>query len=195
MATEIFDLLVSTFFYLYIIIVFLRFLFQLIKADFYNPISQFTVKATDPLLKPMAKVLPPIKNFSSSALVLIILLKLLESTLNQLIQFGTISSFYIIFSMSIIELVSMAIKFYIFAILGQIILSWIAPQNYNPVVSLLYQITDPIMTPAKKIIPPMGGMDFSPILVFIGLQILEIILVSSNGLLPTIFKAISPIFL
>ena len=193
MLTEVFDLLIKTFFYIYILIVFMRFLFQLIKADFYNPLSQFTVKATEPLLKPLSKILPPIKNINTAALALILVLKLAETALNQIIQYGTLSSGFMIVAVSITELVSMSIKFYIFAIFGQIILSWIAPQNNNPIVSLLYQITEPIMAPAKKILPPMGGMDFSPILVLVGLNIIEIILVSHNGLLPMLFNALGRI--
>ena len=84
----------------------------------------------------------------------------------------------------------MLIQFYLFAIFIQIILSWIAPQNYNPIVALLYQITEPVMKPARKLIPPIGGLDLSPILVILGLQILEIALVSNKGILPLLFSSI-----
>lgn len=187
MLIQISDLLLGTFFYLYILIVFLRLLFQIIRADFHNPLSQFILKATNPVLMPMRRFIPAWKQIDSASLVLIILLKVLELCLKDLFHFGSISSFYNIFAVSILELTRMLLNFYLFAIIGQIILSWLAPQNNNPIVGILYQITEPIMSPARRLVPPMGGLDLSPIIVVLFIQVLELLLLHPSGVLPTFF--------
>lgn len=194
MLTEILNLLLSTVFYFYIVIVFLRFIFQLVKADFYNPLSQFVLNATNPILTPLRRIVPTWKNIDGASLILIFLLKIIELYLRDFIHFGSLGSFYKIFALSIMELVRMGINFYFFAILGQIILSWLAPHNNNPVIGLLQQITNPVMAPARKLIPPIGGMDLSPILVILALQILETLLLHPNGLLPGLFMGINQLF-
>jgi len=190
MVTEIADLLLGTFFYLYILIVFLRLLFQLIRADFHNPLSQFILKATNPILVPMRRFIPAWKQVDTASLLLIILLKILELCLRDLFHFGTINSFYNIFAVSILELTKMLMNFYLFAIFGQIILSWLAPHNNNPAIAILYQITEPLMAPARRLLPPMGGLDLSPIIVILGLQVVELLLLHPSGVLPTFLTVI-----
>jgi YggT family protein len=185
MLIQISDLLLSTFFYLYILIVFLRLLFQLIRADFHNPLSQFILKATNPILMPMRRFIPAWGKIDTASLVLIIILKILELCLKDLFHFGGINSFYNIFAVSILELTRMLLNFYLFAIIVQIILSWLAPQNNNPIVGILYQITEPIMSPARRLVPPMGGLDLSPIIVILFIQVLELLLLHPSGVLPT----------
>lgn len=188
MFIEITNLLLSTFFYLYTFIVFLRLLFQLIRADFHNPLSQFILKATNPVLIPLRSFIPAWKQLDSASLVLIILLKILELLLKDLFQFGGVVSFYNIFAISIMELTKMLVNFYLFAIIGQIILSWVAPHNNNPAITILHQITEPIMAPARRLLPPMGGLDLSPILIILALQVIELLLLHPNGVLPNFFK-------
>jgi YggT family protein len=84
----------------------------------------------------------------------------------------------------------MLLNFYLFIIFGQIILSWLAPQNNNPIIGILFQITEPIMSPARKLLPPMGGLDFSPILILLSIQILELLLLHPSGILSTFFGTI-----
>ncbi len=187
MINELSNLLISTFFYFAILIIFLRLLFQLIRADFHNPISQFVVNTTQPVLGPLRKAIPAIGPIDTASVLLIIMLKVLELTLKSLIVYGSIASFYQIFALTIIGLVDMLLNFYFFAVIGQIILSWVAPHNPNPAVALLHQITEPLMRPARKVLPPISGIDFSPILVFLVIQVLEILLVSPQGLLSTFF--------
>lgn len=188
MFSDIFTLIIDTFFMLYIMVVFLRFLFPLIGVDFYNPFSQFVVKATNPVLIPMRKVLPIRKNIDSAALLFIVVLQVIEICLLQLVHVGAISSALDIVQISIIKLTSMAFSFYLFAIIGQIILSWFAPYNNNPAVSILHQITEPVLAPARKLIPPVNGLDFSPILVLLAIEILDRLL--TRGILPQLFSLI-----
>lgn len=187
MFSDIAFLLINTFFYIAILLVYLRFLFQLIKADFYNPVSQFILKATGPVLIPLRRIIPPWKNLDVASLILIFILKIIELSAIALIKYGGAFSVYNIFIQSIFSLTSMALNFYLFAIFGQIILSWIAPHNDNPAIKLLYQITEPVMRPARKLLPPISGMDFSPIIVLFSIQILEILLLHPSGLLVSFF--------
>jgi YggT family protein len=75
----------------------------------------------------------------------------------------------------------LVVNIYFVAILVSIILSWVAPGSYNPITLLLHQLTEPVMAPVRKIIPAMGGLDLSPIFVFIGINILEIVLAHTSA--------------
>ncbi len=188
MFSDIFTLIIDTFFMLYILVLFLRFLFPLINVDFYNPFSQFVVKVTNPVLVPMRKVIPIRKNIDSAALLFIVLLQMVEICLIQLVHVGAISSVFDIIQISIIKLSNMFFSFFLYAIIGQIILSWFAPYNNNPAVGILNQITEPVLAPARKLIPPVSGLDFSPILVLLAIEILDRIF--TRGILPGFFSLI-----
>jgi len=188
MFSDIFTLIIDTFFSLFMLVLFLRFLFPLIRVDYYNPFSQFVVKVTDPVLVPIRKVLPIRKSIDSAALLFIVFLQIIEICLLQLVHVGAISSTLDIIQISVIKLVHVGFSFFLFAIIGQIILSWFAPHNNNPAVGILFQITEPILAPARRLIPPVGGLDFSPILVLLAIEILDRLL--TRGLLPEIFYLI-----
>ncbi len=190
MFGDIFNLIISTFFYIFILLVFLRLLLQLVRADFHNPLSQFVTNTTNPVLAPMRKLFPPIGQFDTASLVLIMLLKIMQLCLVQMIVYGSISSFYTVFAVSILELTRMGLNFYLFAIIGQIILSWVAPYNNNPAIGILFQITEPVMRPARKLVPPVGGLDLSPIIVILTIQVLELLLLHPSGLLPNFFNVL-----
>jgi len=194
MFSDLAYLLINTFFYFAILVVFLRLLFQLIKADYNNPISQFVLKVTGPVLIPMRRVIPPFGKIDSASLILILLLKIIQVSLITLIQYGSIFSLLYIIKSMVFGLTSMALNFYFFAIFGQIILSWVAPHNNNPALYLLHQITEPLMAPARRILPPISSMDFSPVIVLLGIKILEVLLLHPNGTLNTLFNAFATLF-
>ncbi|MEW8508307.1 MAG: YggT family protein [Candidatus Thiodiazotropha sp.] len=168
--------LVQTLFGLYILAVMLRFLLQLVRADFYNPISQFLVKVTNPPLKPLRRIVPGFGGIDLSSLLLAWLLKAVELIIIIAIGGGTIS-LVAPFIWALPELVELMINIYLFGILIQVILSWVNPGSYNPAVALLYSLTSPLLTPAQKILPPTGGIDLSPMLVIIGLILLKMLLI------------------
>ncbi len=167
--------LIQTLFGLYILAVLLRFLLQLVRADFYNPISQFLVKATNPPLKVLRRIIPGLGGIDLASLVLAWLLKSIEILLIILVS-GSAVNLLAPLLWAIPELVELVINIYFFGILIQVILSWVSPGSYNPAVALLYSLTAPIMRPAQKILPPMGGLDLSPMLVLIGLVLLKMLL-------------------
>jgi YggT family protein len=186
---EIIVYLLQTGLGLYLLLVMLRFVMQLANADFYNPISQFVFKATQPLVGPLQRFLRPFGRFDSASLTLAIALQaagiMLILALNNIASPNPIT----LFLWSAIGILGLLLKIYFFALLASIILSWISPGGSNPAVYLLYQITEPVMAPVRKLLPPMGGLDFSPILVFIGINVLEIVvrnLAASVGLYPAL---------
>lgn len=166
--------LVQTLFGLYILVVLLRFLLQITRADFYNPISQFIVKVTAPTLRPLRRIIPGIGGVDLSSLVLAWLLKSLELTLVLLIAGG--GNLLGTFIWAIPHLVELTINIFLFAVLIQVILSWVNPNAYNPATSLLLTLTEPLMGRARRILPPISGLDLSPMLVMIGLVLLKMLL-------------------
>jgi YggT family protein len=169
------EFLITTLFSLYILAVMLRFLLGAVRADFYNPISQFLVRITNPLLKPMRKVIPSIGKYDTSALLLMLLLQLISLILIALLRDINVSAVTLLVT-AIGELVMLAINVFMFAIVIQVILSWVNPGTYNPVTALLSSITSPIMRPIQRLIPPISGIDLSPLVAIIGLQVLRMLI-------------------
>mgnify|MGYP002712943548 CR=1 FL=1 len=167
--------LIQVIFDLYIMIVMLRFILQLVHADFYNPISQFAVKVTTPALRPLRRFIPGIAGIDISSVVLMLLLKSIELTLIMLVS-GKGAHPLAAMAFAIPDLLELAINFFLFAILIQVILSWVNPGHYNPATALLDSITRPILKPAQRLIPPISGLDLSPMLVLVVLQLLKMLL-------------------
>ena len=174
------EFLVTTLFSLYILAVMLRFLLGAVRADFYNPVSQFLVRITNPLLLPMRKVIPSPGRYDTSALLLMLLLQFISLGLVVLIR-GISVSVVTLLIVAVGELLMLAINVFMFAIIIQVILSWVNPGSYNPVTALLYSITSPIMRPLQRLIPPISGIDLSPLVAIIGLQVLRMLLMPLLG--------------
>lgn len=173
---DIGNLLIQTLFQLYLLALLLRMILQITRADFYNPISQFLVKVTSPLLIPLRRVIPGIGGIDIATVVLILLTQMIATTLLILIKGHSIPNPLLLLIWGALGTVGMVVNIYFVAILANIIISWIAPSSYNPAVLLLQQITEPVMRPFRNIIPPLGGLDLSPIFVFLTINILQIVL-------------------
>jgi YggT family protein len=169
------EFLISTLFSLYIVAVMLRFLLGLVRADFYNPVSQFLVRITNPLLIPLRKVVPSIGKFDSAAMLLMIVLQLAAITLIQLLRGEGISTAILVI-ITLATLISLLINVYMFAIIVEVIISWMNPGSYNPVSSLLHSLTSPLLRPIRHIVPPIAGIDLSPLFAIIGLQVLRMLI-------------------
>ena len=169
--------LIQTLFGLYAGAVMLRFLLAMVRADFYNPVSQFLVKVTNPPLLPLRRIVPGLMGIDMASVVLLLAL---EAT--KLLLIGAVQGFGIpplaLLVLTLAEVLALLINIYFFTVLVQVILSWVNPGGHNPAVALLYSINEPIMGRARRILPPMSGFDLSPILVLIGLQLLEMLLVT-----------------
>ncbi len=170
--------LVKTLFGLYIFAVLLRFLLQMVRADFYNPICQILVKVTNPALRPLRRIVPGFLGIDMAAVVLLLLLKTVELLIiQQLSGFsGDVAGLVVL---GIAQLVKLVLDLFFFSILIQVILSWVNPgTSYNPGIALLHTLNEPLMRPARRILPPMSGLDLSPLLVIIVLQLLTMLLVA-----------------
>lgn len=173
---DIFVYLVYVFFGLYLMAMLLRFLLQLTRADFYNPISQTLVKLTNPLVIPLRRILPGYGGIDLASLLVALILQMLMIALLIALQTGTLLPVLPLMMASLIGLAAYLVKIYFFAILAMIILSWVAQGGNNPALRLLFQLTEPVMAPFRKLLPPMGGLDLSPIFVFILINIIQIAL-------------------
>jgi YggT family protein len=173
---EIFGYLVQTLLSLYLLAMLLRFLLQLVRADFYNPICQFLVRITNPLVIPVRRMVPAFAGIDFSSLLLAVLLQLAGIATLLLINGLGLPNIGILLLWSVLGVVGLLVNIYFFALLAMIILSWVAPGSRHPAVALLYQITEPVMAPFRQALPPMGGLDFSPILLFILINVIQIAL-------------------
>jgi len=174
--SEIIGYLVQTAVSLYLIAMLLRFLLQLVRADFYNPISQFLVKATNPLVVPLRRIIPGLGGIDLATLVLAMILQLSAIVILMLVNGLGLPNPILIFAWAALGIVGLLVNIYFFALLAMIILSWVAPGSSHPGIYLLHQITEPVMAPFRKLVPPVGGLDLSPIVVFILINVIQIAL-------------------
>ena len=165
---------------LYLLIVLLRFILQLVRADFYNPLSQFTVKATQPLLKPLRRFIPSIAGLDTASLVLAVLVQLLLMVVTlSLMGFNPVSVIPQLLVWSLIGVTSLFLKVFFFALIVSVILSWVAPGSHNPGAQLVNQICEPALAPFRKILPNLGGLDISPILAFMVLKLIDMLVINN----------------
>ncbi len=162
---------------LFLIVVLLRFLLQLARADFYNPLCQFIVKVTNPFLRPLRRVIPGWKGLDVASIVLLLAVQVLAMWLVSL-ALGRSVAFGGLVVMSVAELLSLTLNLYLVTILIQVILSWIGPGGAHPFTSLLYSLNEPVMRPARRLLPPISGIDLSPIVVLFAFQLLKILVVA-----------------
>jgi YggT family protein len=188
-AAEITTMLLNTLVSLAIAAFLLRMILQLVRVDFYNPICQFLVKTTNPLVIPLRKIIPSVGKVDTASLLLALIAQAIGITLLFQIYDGSFPSPLQLIMWSIIGLCSAVLNLYFFAIIGNIILSWVAPGGSHPGTQILHQITEPVMAPFRKLLPAMGGLDLSPIFVFLSINVLEVMLrhvAASAGLHPAL---------
>jgi len=167
--------IIDTLFSLYILAVLLRFLLQWCGAEFYNPISQFLVKATHPPLRLLRRFVPPIGKIDTSSLVLVLTLQML-SDFSILLLKGVSISFAALTILSITQLVSLLINIFIFSVFASALLSWLNPGTFNAASSILHSLTEPLLNICRKFIPDFGGIDLSPLAALLLLQLAKMIL-------------------
>ena len=168
------EFLISTIFNLYLMVVLLRFWLQLSKADFYNPMSQFVVKATHPIIGPMRRVIPSIGAIDVATLVLALIVAMGKYLALSLLLGGNINpiGMIIIGALSVLK-EFLTLVFWVLIL--RAILSWVS-QGSSPVEYVLQQLTEPFLAPIRRILPPMGGLDLSVLVAIIGLKFIELLL-------------------
>ena len=149
---------------LYLLFVVARFLLQLAKADFYNPISQAVFKITDPMVKVFRSFIPGYRGIDFSSLILAFFVQFAAISLTILLYGGSLPSISFIVTWSFVGVLNFIILFYYYALIASIVMSFVmmfsGNMNPHPILSLVWQITEPIMSPVRKVVPPMGGLDF-----------------------------------
>jgi YggT family protein len=157
---------------LYLFVVLLRLVLQLTRADFYNPISQGVVKATNPLLLPLRKFIPSFGRVDSASVVLALLVQLLTlAVVINLIGYSLSVAQYATYTVA--GTLYHLLDLYFWAMLISVILSWVAPGASHPGAMLVSQITAPLYYQVQRVIPPLGGLDLSPIFIFVGITVLK----------------------
>ena len=176
-ANNVLTFLIHTLFSLYIGAIFLRLVLAATRADFYNPISQFLVTITNPVLLPVRKILPSIGQIDTASWGLIFGLKALEIVILFAVRGLSIEINALIIT-TIIEVLSMIVTIFLYAIIIRAILSWfISPySNQNPAMSIIQSITEPLLRPARRVIPPIGMFDLSAFVMILVLYSLLIII-------------------
>lgn len=174
-------MLVNTLVNIYLFVLMLRFLLQFSQADYYNPMSQGVVKATQPVVAPIQKFLRPVGRIDIATLFVGFLLKVIVIiAVFQIAGFGMPPLQGLLLA-GIAGVLNAILKIYFFALIIMIILSWVAPRANHPGALLVMQIVEPIMAPVRRVIPPLGMIDLSPIVVFIAINLLDSVVVGSLG--------------
>ncbi|MFP1961745.1 YggT family protein [Lonsdalea quercina] len=164
--------LVKTLIDLYVMVLLLRIWMQWSRSDFYNPLSQFVVKLTQPIVGPLRRIIPSLGPIDSASLLLAFLLTTLKYPLLLLIQVGALSLSPMNLLVGLLSLLKSAGYLVFWMIIIRSLMSWIS-QGRSPVDYLLYQLTEPLMAPIRRILPAMGGLDFSAMVVILILYLLN----------------------
>jgi len=167
-------LIINTLFDLYILLVLLRFLLQMLRADFYNPVSQFIVKLTTPPLRVLRRIIPSVAGQDAAAIVLCLILIYAKFLVMRLLSIPAVqisgviapigtTSYGGLLIYCIADLIALWLTVLLVAVIIKVILSWINPGHYNPVIGLVDKIAEPVLRPIRKLLPPLGGFDLSPL--------------------------------
>jgi len=174
-GTNAISYLVGTLIDLYIAAILLRLLLQWVRADFYNPVSQFLVKVTNPVIVPLRRVIPSIRRLDTASVVLMVSLEFFSVWIASRISSSPLPVDQLVI-FSLVKLVATLLMTYFFLIIATVLLSWIGAQMRHPVIPLVYQLTEPVLSPFRKIIPPIAGIDLSPLFALIAIRFLLLLI-------------------
>ena len=167
--------LVTTIVDLFVTAILLRVLLQWVGADFYNPLSQFLIKITNPVVVPARRVIPSIGKLDAASVVVILVLEMVQLTIISLlgpVDFGIL--YLLLFAIR--KLLFTLLMTYFVLIIARVIISWVAARSHHPLIPLVYQLTEPVLRPLSRLIPPIGGIDLSPLFALIALRFLMLLL-------------------
>ena len=165
---------------LYLLVLLLRFWMPLLGADFRNPLAQGILRLTSPLVIPLRRILPAVGRIDTATVLVAFIIQYV-TILILLLIIGERAGFVPIAVTAIVKLVVLSINLFVYAIFIRIILSWLSQGAYNPATAIITTLTEPVLRPFRRIIPPLGGLDISPVFAVILLFALTIVV---NGLRP-----------
>ena len=166
------NFLINTLFDLYIMIILIRVWLQVARADFYNPFSQFIVKATQPVVAPLRRIIPSVGGWDLATIFFALIVACLKITALSLVMEAPFNWQVILISGAII-LIKAVFKMIFWVLILRAIMSWVS-KGQNPIESVMIQLSEPLLGPVRRVIPPIGGLDLSMIVVLIALQFIEI---------------------
>lgn len=168
--------LITTIFGLYILAIMLRLILQLVRADFRNSLSQFIVKVTNPPLKPLRRFIPGFAGIDMASVIVMLVLQMLELFLLYLLLYPSTPDPIGLIIFSCVKLITLGFYVFLFSLFLMALLSWFSPDPYNPVIQILRQITEPVLRPVRRLLPPVSGMDFSVMLALLVLWLSKLLL-------------------
>ncbi len=167
--------LIDTLFNLYLMVVLLRLWLQYVRADFYNPFSQFVVKATQPVVAPLRRVIPALGKLDTATLILALVVAVAKiAIISTLFSNGPFNPLAVLIIGSI-TLLKQFLSLVFWMLILRAILSWVS-QGGNPFELVIAQLTEPLLAPIRKVIPPLGGLDLSVLIAIIALQFIQLLL-------------------
>lgn len=168
--------LIQSLFDFYLFVLLLRLILQYLRVDYYNPLTQFIIKITNPVVIPLRRVIPGYWGIDIATVVVIFIVSLFKLSLISMIGIHHVPNIFGLVVWSIGDLIGLTIKLFFYAILASVIISWVAPTSHSPVMAILHRLTEPLLKPARRWIPNVGGFDISPIPVLLLLQVLIILI-------------------
>lgn len=154
----------------------LRFLLQLSRASFYNPLAQAIYKATQVPVNTVGKALPPYRSFNTASLALALTAEFIIIIASIALAGGSAGNLLYPALWTLIGVASMTLNLYFYGIFVVVIVSWVAPHTQHPAVALIWQLVEPVTAPVRRLIPPMGGLDLSTMGVLLIIMVVRIAL-------------------
>lgn len=170
-------ILVEVIFGLAVTLFVVRVLLQMVRANFYNPVCQFFYKATNPVLVPLRKLLPPWRGFDLAGTLVAYLLECLKVALLFALA-GRMPGIGGLLLLGLAELVGFVLMLFFWLILVRVVLSFVGQGGYSPVVPLITQLTEPLLKPVRQRLPDLGGFDLSPMLVMLAIFLARALIVA-----------------
>jgi YggT family protein len=169
--------LIQSFFDLYIFILLLRIILQWVNTDSDNPLFVLVAKLTNPPLRPICRMIPSLHGIDLAAIILLLGLEMIKIAFLVWLQINTTPHLLGLLVLGFAELLNQLINIFFYAVIALTILSWISPLAHGPLVEILVRISEPLIRPIRGILPNISGLDFSPLILIIGLKLLAILLV------------------
>jgi YggT family protein len=159
-----------------IALVVMRVLLQCVRANFYNPICQFLYKVSNPVLMPLRKIIPAWRNLDIAGVLLAWLLSAIKLALLYALAGQSLGIAGLVL-MALADLVDFVLMLYFGLILVRVFLSFVTVERSNPIVPLIFQLTDPILRPIRRFIPPIAGLDLSPMIAMLAIMLARVLIV------------------
>ena len=161
----------------YIFILLLRVVLQWVNTDSHNPLFILIARLTNPPLRPICRIIPSLHGIDFAAIILLLGLEMLKIAFLVWLQVNTTPHFIGLIVLAFAELLNQLINIFFYAVIALTILSWISPLAHGPLVEILVRVSEPLIKPIRGILPSISGIDFSPLILIVGLKLLTILLV------------------